>query len=102
MLTKFTLNMQTMKFHRNIHSFSLFQQLPYFEQSNRKNYHLTAFDHAVDYNGNRLYLLLDLTHKVVSVFSLETDCGQKQVVPFKQAVMGDHDLIKALPAKNKD
>lgn len=45
--------------------------------------------------------MLDLTHKVASVFSLETECGSKQIVPFKQAIMGDHNLIKAIPAKSQ-
>ena len=77
MLTKLVLSVNDMKFHKTIYSFSLFQQLPYFEQSNRKSYMLEAFENACDYNQNTLYLLFDTKHKVASVFSLDVEFGQR-------------------------
>ena len=89
MLLKLVLNTNTMKFHKSVYPFSLFQQVPYFEQSNRKAYELQAFDLAKDFNGNRLYMLYDKTHHVASVFSLETEFEQRQIVPFKEAILGE-------------
>ena len=83
-----------------MYTFSLFQQLPYFEQSNRKSYTLQAFDNARDFNDNKLYMLYDKEHRVASVFSLYIEHNQKQVVPFSEAVIGDQSLIKAIPSKS--
>ena len=59
---------------------------------------MEAFENAVDYNGNKLYLMYDKTHKAASVFSLETELEQKLVVPFREALLGDASLIKAIPS----
>ena len=39
---------------------------------------------------------------MASVFSLETEFDQKQVVPFKEAVLGDLGMIKAIPGPASD
>lgn len=59
MLMKLVLNVATMKFHQKVYTFSLFQQLPYFEQSNRRSYSLQVFERAIDFAGNQLMLLYD-------------------------------------------
>ena len=43
-------------------------------------------------------LLFDQSNKVASIFSLDHAHGQKQVVPYREAVLGDGSLIKALPS----
>lgn len=43
-LLKLVLNTTTMQFHKKMYTFSLVSQLPYFEQSNRKAFTLSAFD----------------------------------------------------------
>ena len=45
-----------------------------------------------------MYLMYDKTHKAASVFSLETELEQKLVVPFREAILGDASLIKAIPS----
>ena len=77
MLMKLVLNLATLKFHQQVYTFSLFQQLPYFEQSNRRAYTLEPFARARDFNGNELLLLFDQANKVASIFSLDCSTGHK-------------------------
>lgn len=72
--------------------------MPYFEPSNRRAYTLQAFAQAKDFAGNELMLLFDQSNKVASIFSLDHAHGQKQVVPYREAVLGDGSLIKAIPS----
>ena len=97
MLMKLVFNVATMKFHQKVYTLSLFQQLPYFEQSNRRSYTLNVFEGATNFSGNQLFLLYDGVTKMASIFSL--DGPQRQVVPFHEAVLGDESLIKAIPTR---
>ena len=79
-LTKLVLNRQKMVFHKKIYSFSLLQQLPYFNEIASHSTIIQPFARAKDFEGNSLLLLYDESAKTVSAFSISTSLDQKLLV----------------------
>ena len=91
-----------MVFLKKLYNFSLFQQLPYYDNLASHSMRLIPFLHSKDFEGNTLLLLYNNSSKVASAFSLSTNLDQKLIVHSPQAILSSSDLLSVAPASLKD